>query len=149
MTLVVKTTFRTLPSFFLMFLFCIIRTGYTYFESQADIETFYLRIDEAFKLSYSFTWGEDISEWLVGFQNMFYIDIFVSLSWLLMANIVFFNLMIAVSGSEFEETLEYWEEGKMALKNELILYSERLYFWNWFNHKQGKRRKHIIYVEAD
>ena len=117
-----------------MFIFCDIRAVYTYFESQADAHTFYMNWSSAFKMSYSFTWGEDISGWMDGLATKYVSDVMLTIMWLLMANIVFINLMIAVSGSEFADTMENWEEGKLALKNELILYCERLYFWNWFNH---------------
>jgi len=57
--------------------------------------------------------------------------------------------MISISGTVFGECCEQWEAGELEIKNELILYCERIYIWNWNRHEKGSQRKHIIYVETD
>ena len=61
----------------------------------------------------------------------------VNVVWLLVANIAFLNLMISISGAVFGETADGWESGDMEVKNELILYCERLYFFNYSNDFEG------------
>ena len=61
---------------------------------------------------------------------------------------VFFNITISISGAVFGETQENWQAEDLQIKNELVLYCEQIYIWNWKNDSQNER-KHIIYVEAD
>ena len=61
---------------------------------------------------------------------------------------VFFNITISISGAVFGKTQENWEAEDLQIKNELVLYCEQIYIWNWKNDSQNER-KHIIYVEAD
>lgn len=63
-TIVLQTVFRTLPCFILMFIFCFIWGAKLEFESQVDKNTYMKTSLLAFKDSYSFTWGEDLSGWL-------------------------------------------------------------------------------------
>ena len=57
--------------------------------------------------------------------------------------------MISISSSVFAETEEGWESGDIEVKNELIVYCERLYIFNYFCNSIGNLHKHIIYVEED
>ena len=91
-----------------------------------------------------FAWGEDLSGWL----NEPTLDNYaISLVWLLVAHLSFLNMMISISGTVFSETSDEWESGDMEIKNELILYCERMSFWNHW--KEDAHRKNIIYVEED
>ena len=99
------------------------------------------------KDSYDFTWGEDLSGWLDASSNS---SGLIDVIWLLIANVCFLNLMISISGAVFGETAENWESGDMEIKNELVLYCERLYLpFNYWNDEEGQKRQHIVYVEED
>ena len=100
-TLVLQTVMRTFPAFILMFIFCFIWSVKVEFASQIDDLSFMKKSLEAFRESYSFTWGEDISGWLDATDRK---PEFISAIWLLVAHISFLNLMISISGAVFGET---------------------------------------------
>ena len=130
-----------------MFIFCFIWSVKIEFASQVGEYSFPKTTFLAFKDSYDFTWGEDLSGWLDASSNS---SGLIDVIWLLIANVCFLNLMISISGAVFGETAENWESGDMEIKNELVLYCERLYLpFNYWNDEEGQKRQHIVYVEED
>ena len=144
-----------------MFIFCFIWSVKIEFASQIVDYSFMKTSLEAFRESYSFTWGEDISGWLEPPDSKPEI---ISAIWLLIANICFLNMMVSISSAVFGETQDNWVAGEMEVKNELILQCEYLCAatctgrkpdgsrrckLNYFNHEEGMLHKHIIFVEED
>ena len=78
----------------------------------------------------------------------------VTLLWLLLAHVVYFNIMIAIVGDVYGQTKERWSQGELEMKNEFVVSAEKLLFWRrcCFSKKcisENNIRHHLIFVQAD
>merc|ERR1740139_462597 len=88
LTVLLKAFMRTFNGFILLMLCIAIWQQVIYFQNK-DGSTFWMSRNEAFKVSYEFAWGEDLSGWLdmLG-KGSSLVQTIIQLCWLLFAYVV-------------------------------------------------------------
>lgn len=111
LTVLLKAFMRTFNGFILLMLCIAIWQQVIYFQNK-DGSTFWMSRNEAFKVSYEFAWGEDLSGWLdmLG-KGSSLVQTIIQLCWLLFAYVVMNNIMIAIGSDVYDTTKNEWQQG--------------------------------------
>lgn len=88
--------------------------------------------------------GSDTDSWMNEVEH-FHERMF-RLWWLLLANVCYLNIMIAISGEIFSENKEEWAQGDLSIKNEFVVQCEKLFFWRRY---QAHGLHHLVFIEED
>jgi hypothetical protein len=153
LTVLVKSFFRVLPGFVLLMWSIYIWSAalYQMKNDGGDGTTKWYSSNTALKESYGFSWGEDPSGWLGDFLSAGTVSVkpVITLLWLLLAHVVYFNIMIAIVGDVYGATKGSWTQGELEMKNEFVVMTEKLLFWRRCTKKcifENNARRHLIFV---